>query len=474
MRKLPLSTIAELAGAKLLIPPGSDNGAGGIVIDAVSTDTRTIAPGSLFVPLVGERFDGHEFAADAAAKGASAALWLESRQEGRPEGLPLLLVDDTLTALQKLAHAYRKTLNVKVVGITGSNGKTTTKDMMGAVLGTVYNVHRTKGNLNNHIGLPLTLLQLDDTTEVAVVEMGMSGRGEIELLSKIAEPDIAVITMIGDAHLLQLGSREEIARAKTEILSGLKDGGTYVFHGDEPLLPLVLPEMKQPARMSQIRFGRGHTNDLYPTFIRMDGEGTHFSINPRDTESDKDAQRYYIPLLGEHNVDNALAAIAVGTALGVPDADIRRGLAGMQMTGMRIEKRLTPGGVTVLNDAYNASPSSMKASIRLVEQLEGYPRKYVVLADMLELGEDEIRYHREIGSLLSPDALTGVYAYGPLGRQIAEAAGESFGPERVRWFEDKAELTASLHAALKSGDLVLIKGSRGMKLEEVAEALLAK
>lgn len=333
--------------------------------------------------------------------------------------------------------------------------------MMGAVLGTVYNVHRTKGNLNNHIGLPLTLLQLDDTTEVAVVEMGMSGRGEIELLSEIAEPDIAVITMIGDAHLLQLGSREEIARAKTEILSGLKDGGTYVFHGDEPLLPLVLPDMKQPARLSQIRFGRGHTNDLYPTFIRMDGDGTHFSINPRGSESDKDAQKYYIPLLGEHNVDNALAAIAVGTALGVPDADIRRGLAGMQMTGMRIEKRLTSSGVTVLNDAYNASPSSMKASIRLVEQLEGYPRKYVVLADMLELGEDEIRYHREIGSLLSPDALTGVYAYGPLGRQIAEAAGESFGPERVHWFEDKAELTAALHAALKSGDLVLIKGSRG-------------
>ncbi|MVO99370.1 UDP-N-acetylmuramoyl-tripeptide--D-alanyl-D-alanine ligase [Paenibacillus lutrae] len=473
MKRLTLNEIARMSGAELVLPASSADG-DRVFIDSVSTDTRTITAGSLFVPLVGERFDGHAFAAEAAAQGASAMLWQRNRPE-RPEGMPLLLVEDTLQGLQQLARGYRQSLPLRIVGITGSNGKTTTKDMIGSVLGTAFSVHKTKGNLNNHIGLPLTLLQLEENTQVAVVEMGMSGRGEIELLSEIADPDVAVVTMIGDAHLLQLGSREEIARAKTEILSGLADGGTFIYHGDEPLIPLVLPEMKQPGRMTQLRFGRSQTNDLFPVSIRMDEEGTHFTVStPQSPEADSDGESYYIPLLGEHNVDNALAAILVGRTLGVSEEDIRRGLAGLEMTGMRIEKQISPSKVTVLNDAYNASPSSMRAAIRLVEQLEGYPNKYVVLGDMLELGEQEQEYHRQIGALLSPDSLAGVYAYGPLGRFIAESAALQFGCERSRWFEDKAALTAELAARVKPGDLVLVKASRGMRLEEVADALVAE
>lgn len=440
-----------------------------LVIQGVSKDTRTIQEGNLYVPLIGESFDGHQFVEDAVSKGAAASLW-QNDHEDRPVGVPLILVDDTLQALQQLAKAYRSQLSVRIVGITGSNGKTTTKDMTASVLAATYKVHKTLGNYNNHIGLPLTLLQLEEDTEVAVLEMGMSGRGEIRFLSELAEPEIVLITNIGEAHLLQLGSREEIARAKTEIMAGLQQDGTLVYNGDEPLIEKVLPELKaqgamKATRYHRVRFGANQDNDLFPSHTRMDAAGTHFSIDRFEGVS------FYIPLLGFHNVVNALAAIAVGIHFGIPAAKIAQGLRTSTMTSMRIELLKAPSGLTILNDAYNASPTSMKAALSLLDELEGYNRKIVVLGDMLELGEQEEQFHREIGRMLNPQTIERVYVYGSLAHHIAEEASKHYPAGRVQSFDDKNRLAQAIASYVAPDDVVLVKGSRGMKLEQVVSLL---
>jgi UDP-N-acetylmuramoyl-tripeptide--D-alanyl-D-alanine ligase len=438
----------------------------GIDISGVSTDTRTIQPGNLFIPLIGENFDGHAYALNAYENGAAASLWQMDRPNP-PEGMPIIVVADTLTALQQLAKAYRKELPVRIIGITGSNGKTTTKDLVASVLLTTYSVHKTKGNLNNHIGLPLTLLQMDESTEFAVVEMGMSGRGEIALLSELAEPEAAIITMIGEAHMLQLGSREEIARAKVEIAEGLNEGDIFIYNGDEPLIEQVLPEMRTPQSFHRLRFGQAETNDLYPTHIELEESGTRFRINLPDYPE------MYIPLLGSHNVINALAAIAVAAYFGVKPPQIAAGLATMQMTSMRIEKLTALSGLTVLNDAYNASPASMKAALQLMQQLSGYRRKFVVLGDMLELGAQEEQFHRAIGRMLSPQEIDTVFTFGRLAAYIADEAIQNFPAGKVKTFDDKQQLIDELQSVIQADDVVLVKGSRGMRLEQVANELLA-
>ena len=381
--------------------------------------------------------------------------------------MPIIRVKDTLIALQQLANSYRKQLPVRIIGITGSNGKTTTKDLVAAVLGSTFQVHKTKGNLNNHIGLPLTLLELEETTEFAVVEMGMSGRGEIELLSNLAEPEASIITMVGESHMLQLGSREEIARAKAEIVNGMPSGGLFVYNGDEPLIEQALAERGLPEGLRRIRFGSGTGNDLFPTDIRMDADGAYFQINSPGYPE------LFIPLLGTHNVINALGAIAIGEAFGVSPEGIAAGLRSLQMTSMRIEKLTAASGLTVLNDAYNASPASMRAAIDLTEQLRGFGRKFLVLGDMLELGEREEQFHRNIGAMLSPERVDYVFTFGRLGRFIADEAVDRFPKACVRAFDDKEQLAAELGAEVRSDDLVLVKGSRGMRLEHVVNALLA-
>jgi UDP-N-acetylmuramoyl-tripeptide--D-alanyl-D-alanine ligase len=437
-----------------------------INIAGVSTDTRTIQAGNLFIPLIGDNFDGHAYASQAYSSGAAAAFWQFDRVNP-PEGIPLIVVKDTLQALQQLAKAYRQTMPARIIGITGSNGKTTTKDLAASILATTYNVHKNKGNLNNHIGLPLTLLQLDERTEIAVLEMGMSGRGEIALLSELAEPEAAVITMIGEAHLLQLGSRKEIARAKMEITNGLQDGGVLIYNGDEPLIEEVLGESQRPDSVAYLRFGKKETNDLYPTQVKLDTDGTHFLVNKPEYPE------FYIPLLGDYNVVNALAAIEVAAYFGVTPQQIREGLASVQMTSMRVEKLKASSGLTVLNDAYNASPVSTKAALDVIGRLTGYARRFVVLGDMLELGEEEEQFHREIGKMLSPGTIEAVYTFGRLAALIAEEAAKTFPKGKVKAFQDKQELIADLQTVLTADDVVLVKGSRGMRLEQVATALLS-
>ncbi|MEC0229731.1 UDP-N-acetylmuramoyl-tripeptide--D-alanyl-D-alanine ligase [Paenibacillus alba] len=463
-----LEQIAVMLGSEV------SGGAGAAQVTGVSTDTRSIQASSLFVPLIGENFDGHSYVQEAYAKGASAILW-QDNHGAAPIGIPHIRVADTLTALQQLAKAYCKQLPVRIIGITGSNGKTTTKDLVAAVLGSTYEVHKTKGNLNNHIGLPLTLLQLEETTQFAVVEMGMSGRGEIELLSDLAEPEAAIITMIGESHLLQLGSRDEIARAKAEIASGMPKDGLLIYNGDEPLIEQALAERGLGANEEQaeveglrrIRFGSGAGNDLFPTDIRMDADGAYFQINSPGYPE------LFIPLLGTHNVINALAAIAIGETFGVAPIAIAAGLRSLQMTSMRIEKLTAASGLTVLNDAYNASPASMRAAIALTEQLGGFGRKFLVLGDMLELGEHEEQFHRDIGAMIASERVDYVFTFGRLGRFIADEAEARFPQGHVRAFDEKDQLAAELAALAQKDDLVLVKGSRGMRLEQVVQALLA-
>jgi len=434
-------------------------------IYGVSTDTRTLKKGNLFVPLdVGENFDGHQFAGKAFELGASLALWQKDRSNP-PLNVPLIYVEDTLTALQDLARAYRRQLTTRVIAITGSNGKTTTKDMVAGILATTYRVHKTPGNLNNHIGLPLTILQMEENTEMAVFEMGMSGRYEIEFLSKLASPDAVIITNVGEAHLLQLGTRQEIAKAKLEILSGLKEDGLFIYNGDEPLLEQFMEAAEQPKSMLKFRFGSNADNDFYPTAMMQDHDGSYFQLNSEHSLN------YFVPILGRHNIINALSAIAAGKFMGVSEADIVRGLRTMESTSMRIEQVPIANNGLILNDAYNASPTSVRAAIKLLTELKGFARKTIVLGDMLELGNEEVELHRSIGMELNPDEMDYVYTYGPLAKYIADEARKRFSAGRIKAFSDKSELIKQLQANVKANDLILVKGSRGMKLEEVVYAL---
>lgn len=437
---------------------------GDIEIRGVSINTRTLEKGNLFIPLKGERHDGHEFVADAFYKGAPLSLWQED-VPNPPEHVPVLVVKDTLKALQQLAKLYRDELDLKVCAVTGSNGKTTTKDILAGLLSLKYKVQKTQGNLNNHIGLPLTILSLEKDTEVAVLEMGMSDFGEIDFLSRLARPDAAIITNIGDAHLQDLGSREGICQAKMEIVNGLAEDGLFVYPGEETLIRDRLEKMN--VNFAIRTFGKGQGNDLYPTSVTITEAGSSFHINQTE-------ELFHLPVMGEYNVLNTLAAMLVAHEWGVPFARMNEAFTVLKLSEMRMELSSGLAGSQILNDAYNASPTSMKAVLDLVSSLKGYPKKIVVLGDMLELGPAEVEYHLEIGEYLNPDKIYQVYTFGRLGAYIAQGAEKKFGKERVFAFDDKQKLIEQLKKNLDANTFVLVKASRGMKLEEVVEALTVK
>lgn len=451
-----LSQIAEMITVKNEISPFKD-----VIVENVVIDSRKIETGSLFVPFKGERVDGHKYVEDSIQKGAAAALW-QSDVPNPPEHLPLLIVEDCLTALQELARSYRKQLDIKVVGITGSNGKTTTKDLTAGLLSTQYKVQKTEGNYNNQIGLPLTILGLEEDTDIAVLEMGMSGRGEIEFLTKLACPDAVVITNVGESHLLDLGSREGIAEAKLEILQGLKEGGLAVLHGEEPLLMERIHQFKGNVQVQT--FGRSETNDLFPTHIVQLDHGNRFTTNASN-------ESFVLPVLGTHNILNALAAMLIAKYLNVPFAKMNEGLAEIKLTNMRMELVEGKHGEKIINDAYNASPTSMIAAIELVSNLQGYDKKILVLGDMLELGPQEEQYHLQIGNGLNPDKIDLLFTYGQLGTHIASGARAVLGENRVFAFMDKKELIQEIVQHVNEKSLVLVKASRGMKLEEIVNSL---
>lgn len=435
-----------------------------ISISGISTDSREITVGDLFIPLIGVRFDGHSYINRVQNSGAAAALWQQNVAIPADINIPLIIVKDTLVALQQLAHNYRKKIDPVVIGVTGSNGKTSTKDLISSILSTEYRVHKTKGNLNNHIGLPLTLLTMPVDTEVVVVEMGMSNLGEIKALSIIAMPDIAVITNIGESHIEFLKSRENIAKAKLEIIEGLKKDGKLVLLGDEELLRKSI-ELKNKGN-NIIWVGKNEDNDFYPKEIKMD-ENYYTQFIDNKSES------YIIPLIGTHNVVNSLMAIQVGKLLKISEANIRKGLLNLQITGMRLEKMSAKNGALILNDAYNASPTSMKASIELVASFNSHGKKMAILGDMLELGERSKTYHEEIGALCAKLGIDFLITTGDFGEFMAcQAINQGMSREKVCNIREIENIARYVLQLTDSDTVILVKASRGVHLEKVIELLI--
>lgn len=432
-------------------------------VTSVSFDTRKLQPNALFVPLIADN-DGHDYINQAVEKGAAAAFWSRDLADA-PEGILLIEVEDTHEALKSFAKNYLKEVHPKVVGITGSNGKTTTKDMTAAVLATTYRTHKTEGNFNNDIGLPITILQMPRDTEAIVLEMGMNHPHEISELSRLAEPDIAVITMIGESHIEFFESRDGIAAAKFEIIDGLKNGGELILNGDEELLTKRLEESQSFNRLT---FGQGRSNALYPLFIESSMKKTKFSTNlePKTTIS--------IPLPGEYNVNNALAAMAVGLALDVTYEKIVKALSEFELTAHRLEWVLGFNQSQMLNDAYNASPTSMKASISSFLNLDNLSTKWLVLGDMGELGTDSRRYHRELASVIEVDQVDHVLLYGELMKELYDELEKDpdFQAVNVHHIEgDLDQLIDYLKDNIQPKDHLLFKSSFSTNLIQVVEAL---
>ncbi|MDC3412831.1 UDP-N-acetylmuramoyl-tripeptide--D-alanyl-D-alanine ligase [Aquibacillus sp. 3ASR75-11] len=427
-----------------------------ISISEVVTDSRKQSRKSLFVPLIGESFDGHSFIKQAFNNGAVACLWQKDKDIPAflPTDFPVFLVDDPLVALQRLSYWYRKKVNPIVIGITGSNGKTTTKDLVAGVLESQYKVHKTQGNLNNHIGLPLTILSMDGTTEILVLEMGMSHFGEIEQLSLIAEPDYGVITNIGESHIEYLGSREGIAQAKSEILAGMSKNGFLLLDGDEALLkPLHRKE-------KVISCGFSSSNTIVVHDVFMTTEATTFSINGEE--------RYELKLLGKHHAKNATYAITLGNLLNVPLDKIKQALRTLSLSGMRFEIVQGINGSTIINDAYNASPTSMKASIEVVANMHSFKNKIVILGDMYELGKESKQFHREVANVITNE-IDVVFTLGNDAKEITEELHSRKLPTLAKHFYKKDDLLQELKGHLTEDTIVLLKASRGVKLETLLE-----
>lgn len=461
MISLTVGEIAEALGSLNNTDKWTDT-----TITGVEFDTRKMIAGSLFVPLIGEN-DGHQFAESALEKGAKAALWSRPVAEA-PEGLPVIQVEDTLLALQQLAKYYLKKVNPKVIGITGSNGKTTTKDMTEAVMSSRYRVYKTQGNFNNHIGLPITILSMPADTEVAILEMGMSKKGEIEVLSHIAEPDIAIITMIGESHIEFFGSRAGIADAKMEITAGMKKGSILVYPGEEPLLQ---ERVKTLTGIQLKTFGSKESNNMYPLTVDSQMRKTTFTVNEAPDVTVE------LPVLGTYNVNNALAALTAGIALNIPIQESYLALAQFDLTKNRTEWLEGIHGTMLLNDAYNANPTAMKLVIENFSQLENKGKKVVVLGDMLELGELSKSLHVSVKEALNPAQIDEVFLYGEEMIALYEAmlSEGAFAKAAVHHFTgEKEQLIQKLKQELQSNDYILIKSSFGTDLLSVVDALKVK
>jgi UDP-N-acetylmuramoyl-tripeptide--D-alanyl-D-alanine ligase len=435
-------------------------------ISGVSTDTRAIAPGSAFVALRGERFDGHDFLLEAARAGAACAVVAADRVGAAPPGLPLLAVPDTLEALGGIARLHRRRFLLPVVGITGSNGKTTTREMIAAILATRGPVLKTEGNLNNEVGLPITLLRLGPEHTAAVIEMGMNHRGEIARLTAIAQPQVGVVTNAFAAHLSGLGTVDGVADAKGELYKGLPPDGIVVANADDPRM--LHRALKSGRKVLTFAVGRDRDADVAVLdLLSQDPGGITFLLGIGTKEV-----QVRLPLVGEHNAANAAAAAAAAVALGCSDREIVRGLADVRPVGRRLRIERLASGVLLVDDCYNANPASMKAALRTLRQLAGTGRALAALGDMLELGESEEELHRELGRDAAAAGLAGLATFGPRTRlSHEEALAAGLPPRDAFHTEDPQALIAFVRERLHPGDALLVKGSRGMKLERLVEAL---
>lgn len=453
--KMQLSEVARALGIE------SEDQYDQITITSVSFDSRSLEQGALFVPLIASN-DGHEFVEAAKQNGACAALW-QKDNENRPQGIPLLIVDDTLEALQKIGKYYLQKINPKVVAITGSNGKTTTKDMIAAVLSTQFNVAKTHDNFNNHIGVPMTVLSMEPNTEILVVEIGMDHFGELDHLVHLVDPDVAVITMIGEAHIEFFKTRDRIADAKMEITHALKEDGVLVYNGDEPLLI----ERAEKLDFETKTFGTGANVDLQAQNIVSDAEKTSFRVKQWPELN------FTIPMIGAYNVKNALAALCVGSEFQIDPRSMVKALEHFDLTRNRTEWVKASNGADVLSDVYNSNPTACAEVLKAFQNAETTGRRYAVLGDMLELGEQGPKMHAGLADKIDPKEVDEVFLCGPLMKNLAEALPDKFDQGKIHHYAtgEKEQLVSDLKERLRSEDMVMLKGSHGIHLEDVLAEL---
>lgn len=448
--------LAEAVAGKLLW------GEPDVTFFGVTTDSRKVTKASLFIPLIGEKFDGHDYIEQCSKAGASVCL--TSKPIPEVAGCSAVLVDDTAKALRDLAAWHRKKFDIPVVGITGSVGKTSTKDMVSCVLSQKYSVLKTQGNFNNEIGLPLTVLNIDRSHETAVIEMGMSGFGEISRLTAIARPDIAIITNIGVSHIEKLGSQEGILKAKLEILEGLHKDGLVVLNGDDPLLKPLKGKLPFRTVLYGMHGGSDYTASNYQT---MGEQGTSFEITVNEAPYNVE-----IPVPGIHNVYNALAAIAAGIEMKIPMEIIINGIKQFSPGNMR-QSIINHNGIKIINDAYNASPQSMQAAINVLEEISSGSRSIAVLGDMFEMGNMSKDLHYSVGEFIKNKKINYIITVGQDSGMISQAVADSGSGEiKLRHFESNKEALKYILGIVMPGDYILIKGSRGMKMEEIADGIM--
>ncbi len=428
--------------------------------EGVSIDSRTIQRGQIFFALKGERFDGHQFVPQALQKGASAAVVRRDYPKLAGGGGLLVRVDDPLLALQRLAASYRRRFPIPFVAITGTNGKTTTKDMTAEILSTRFWVLKTAGNLNNHIGLPLTLLRLSPQHQIGVVELGASAPGEIRQLAELAAPEVGLITNIGPAHLQGFGTIQRIAQSKAELIKYLNNSGTVVLNMDDPYLQAISSEVK--GRF--VGFGIKARTDFQAAVLCWDQNGCG-RIKVKGTEIQLKAP-------GLHNIYNALGAMAVTELWGIPPEECKRALEGFGLAALRcqIEEK---GGVKFINDTYNANPDSTKAALQLLMSLKpkGRGRRIAVLGDMLELGEHSPQAHEQIGQYVAEGNIDYLFTVGELSKLASHKANSLGMAGKARHFQDNQEVSQWLSQFLREGDVILIKGSRKLRMEQIVESI---
>ena len=423
----------------------------------ISTDSRTIKRGSLFIALKGPNFDGADFVGDVFKKGASGAI-VTAGKAATGKGKKIIIeVDDTTKALQDIAHHHRMKFNIPVVAVTGSNGKTSTKEMIWEVLSSRYKVLKNEGTKNNHIGVPQTLLSLTAKHDICVLELGTNHEGEIRALSAIARPTVAVITNIGPSHLEYLGSLEGVFRAKMEIVEYLNGDDLLIINGDDPFLASL-----KGAGLTIERFGFKDSNDYVASQVLTKKRELQFLVNG--------IERFTLNILGTHNVYNALAAIAVASHFRIPYSPMRSSFRNYKPASMRLNLKKT-GGIDIIDDCYNSNPLSMKAAL---EALMAYPAKtkWVVSGDMLELGSHAAYLHKSLGEDIARSGVGGLITFGELSKYTFEGARAAGMDERMLWHcSSHDEMASLLKSRASKGDVILIKGSRGMRMEEVVEKL---
>ncbi len=452
MNRLSIFQIAEFAGAVV------SSGDGKRFIDKISTDSRTLKRGELFVALRGENFDGHNFVESAAKAGAAGAI-VDSTWKGKvPENFALILAEDPLQAYQKLAANYRRSLSLKVVAITGSNGKTSTKDFAAAVLARGFRVTKTEGNFNNHVGLPRTILEATSQDEVAVWEIGMNHPGEVAALAKLAAPDVAILTNIGVAHIEFMGSREAIAVEKGALVEAVDAQGTVILNADDPFTASIAARARAKVILAGTTAGMIRASE-----ISQSGSGTDFTMLEGAHRC-----RAQLPVPGLHMVQNAMLAVAAGRVFGLSLEDCAAGLVAAPLTKARLQIKEIHG-VHFIDDTYNANPESMKAALRTLVELDADGKRIAVLGEMGELGSESERGHREVGETAATFGIDQLITIGDLGELIARAA-QAGGLEKTTAVRSTSEAAELLGEIAEPGDLILVKGSRSARTERVIEA----